>query len=904
MANRKPPVLPRPRTQAPELARIIEQADELVAAGRREEAVQVYRKWIRDYAPPLAWAALFNVGGILMAMGDLDGAAEAYRTTMTLNPAFIQAQSNLGALYERQGRYGEAVEVWEKALRKAEAPKRPDPTMMCTLLNNLGRRAELDRDLPRAEALLTRSLGINPGQESVLYHRIGLRQRQSKWPTFEALPGLPPGDQLLATPAVALLGITDDPEVQLQAARKSVDRLKQGEQPRLSPLEGYDHDRLRVAYLSSNFGMHAVSSLTAELYELHDRARVEVWGFCWSPEENTEMRNRVVQAMDHFVPIGALGDEEAAQAIRDAEIDILVDLQGLTKGLRPDILARRPAPIQITYLGFPGTTGLPGIDYVLADRYVIPEASASDFTEKPLYLPECFQVNDRKRTATPTLSRAEYGLPEDAFVFISSNANKKITEELFDTWLRILQRAPGSVLWVTVENDVARENLRAHAKGSGVDPQRLVFAGISPLAPYFARYRAADLYLDTFPFNGGTTASEALWMGLPALTCSGRSFASRMCGSLLKAVGLPQLITHSLAEYENMAVELARNPKRIKQLKAHLARTRDTCPLFDSPATVRAMEDIFERVAVRRPRAEAPQAAATSGTRRPFLVVSPLPDGRSMTARLQHGLREALEAAGEVAHLVLVAQDGSGLFTPGGPARGAIPGLKESRNPAADFRDLIDRAIVVYPESLPGNPLSAPRVVRALQDGEGEPDPGEFLVRFNRGRAPRAGFAMELVAREPGATDTGTLPPMARQMDCTYLGEAPRFGTCFPLPGTFLVDSMTAPDRESLLVLLKHTRYLYTWDLDSILTLDALGCGAIPVEVKKIPGAPGRLRPVLGEIPAAAIRVAGINLSVEVDPEAFRTRRAEFLERHQAHLEAVPGQVRKLIEAVNLHFPS
>lgn len=611
----KRPAIPS-KTSQPDLSitELGTKAEALEAKNDREGAVKLYRDWIKKSKSPLKWVAQFNLGVLLRNMGDMEGAIESYRASLNTNPKLPHARINLGTLLELTNHPDEAVAEWKTALKYLEEDPKADPGLVCTALNNLGRRLEVMKQYTEAEEALTRSLKINPDQPAVLYHRIFLRQKQCEWPIYAPLPGITLEDQMNATSAVAMLSITDDPEVQLRTALSQVPGKIPKDLPKLAPAEGYAHDRLRIGYLSSNFGMHAVSILTAELYELHDRSRVEVWGFCWSPEDNTEMRQRVIKAMDHFVRIKDMTDEDAAKAIRAAEIDVLIDLQGLTAGCRPKILAYRPAPVQITYLGFPGTTGLPEVDYVLADRYIIPEESAKYFTEKPLYLPDCFQVNDRKRIASAPKSRAEYGLPEDAFVFCAFNNNIKFTPEFFACWMRIVERTPNSVLWLLADNERAQSNLEKYAEDHGVSRDRLVFAPRVPVADYLARFAVADLFLDLFPFNGGTTAADALWMGLPIVTCSGRSFASRMAGSLLHAIGLSELITTSIAEYEDLAVSLAADRSSVYEIRKRALSNRVSHPLFDTPAFVKNMEALLFSVSIGQPQAPALQAAVRNAS--------------------------------------------------------------------------------------------------------------------------------------------------------------------------------------------------------------------------------------------------------------------------------------------------
>lgn len=581
------------------LAELFSEAERLVAGSRQSDAIRLYRDWLAGVNSPLAYAAWFNLGHLLGNAGELDAAMDAYRRALEQNPAFVQARLNLGNVLERLGRNTDAILEWQQALRDLESSASADPALLKHALNSLGRLLEVEHRYAESEAMLTRSLEVSPDQEDVLHHWVHLRQKQCEWPVYKALPGVPEEVMVHATSALAMLSATDDPALQLEAARKYALSKVRSDLPRLAPECGYAHDRLRIGYLSSNFGLHAVTILTAELYGLHDRKRFEVFGFSASPDDNTAMARRVRGAMDHFTYIDQISDEAAAAAIREAEIDVLIDLQGLTQGLRPNILSCRPAPVQITYLGFPGTTGLPWIDYVLADRYVIPEESARFFTETPLYMPECFQVNDRQRTIGPKSDRRRYGLSEGAFVFCAFNHNHKFNPPLFSAWMSILRRTPDSVLWLLADNDSVRRNLERHAEEQGVAPDRLVFAPRVPPEEYLARFQLADLFLDTLPFNGGTTVSDALWAGLPVLTCSGRTFASRMAGSLLRAVGLPELITTALPEYEELAVGLAAERRRLAEIRQRLAENRLGSALFDTPRFVRAFDDLLESVALR-----------------------------------------------------------------------------------------------------------------------------------------------------------------------------------------------------------------------------------------------------------------------------------------------------------------
>lgn len=563
------------------------------------EVCQLYQVWLKNTPSPVAYAAQFNYAVSLSSLQRDVEAEQAYRAAIAQKPDFIEAHLNLGTLLERIGHPEEAILLWNAVPGFGDPTSASDRALHVQAWNNLGRLLEIRKQLPQAEQMLTNTLRIDPTQTSALTHWVHIRQKLCEWPVYSPFGEISAQQMLEATSALALLSASDDPALQLAAAKRFVAEKITLPAYTLAPAQGYAHRKLRVGYLSSDFCSHAVSILTAELYELHDRNKVQVYAFSWSREDGTPLRARVVAAFDHYVPIHSMTDEQAAQCIRQYEIDVLVDLHGLTSGTRPTILAYRPAPVQVTYLGFPGTTGIPNVDYVLADEFVLPPELALHFSEKPLYMPKCFQINDRKREIGPCPTRAACGLPEEGFVFCSFNNNFKFTPDMFAVWMRILQRTPHSILWLVADSEQVRANLQAEAQKHGIAPERLIFAPrVGPLE-YLARFMVADLFLDTFPFNAGTTASDALWAGLPLLTWVGRTFAARMAGSLLQAVDLPELITFTLADYEEKAVQLAHQPERIAAMKQQLAQNRLSCTLFDSPQFVRDWETLLERIAVR-----------------------------------------------------------------------------------------------------------------------------------------------------------------------------------------------------------------------------------------------------------------------------------------------------------------
>jgi len=575
---------------------LLDHASRLTAQGRAPLAAVLYQTWLKRNTSPNRHFVLFNLGALLFAEGDLEGAKEAYLESIRLVPTFVQPRFNLGLTYEKLGNIDAAIAEWHWIDDHVSPDQSDNRPILLMALNNLGRVLEERKQMFGANACLTKSLIVEPRQPDALHHLIYLREKQCSWPIYAPIPGVDPELMRRSTSALAMISLSDDPEAQLNAAREYVRNKVLTGVPPLSGGRSYGHRKIRIGYCSSDFCLHPVAMLTAELFELHDRERFEVYGFCWTNQGHSALRQRIMDGMDHFIRIDTLTDEAAAREIREREIDVLVDLHGQTLGARPNILSYRPAPIQITYLGLPATTGLPSIDYVIADRFLIPEEHARFYSEKPLYMPDVYQVSDRRRKHAPPPTRRDCGLPDDGFVFCTFNNNYKYTPEMFDAWMCILRRVPGSVLWMLSDNPWAEANLRNEANARGITGDRLVFAPRVLPEQYLARYAIADLFLDSFPFNAGTTANDALWMSLPVLTRSGRTFASRMAGALLTAAGLPELITYDRREYEDKAVELAHAPDTCRHLREHLREVRENGVLFDTPRFVRNLEKELERL--------------------------------------------------------------------------------------------------------------------------------------------------------------------------------------------------------------------------------------------------------------------------------------------------------------------
>jgi predicted O-linked N-acetylglucosamine transferase (SPINDLY family) len=571
-------------------------ASQLEAAQQAELAAVLYETWIAHCGSPFKHFAHFNLGTTLFNLNDLEGAKRAYLQAIDLSPSFVQPHFNLGLIYERANQVDDALAQWSWVAENTSPDEADNRPLRLLALNNLGRLQETRQQYAQALSSLTQSLELEPNQPDVLHHWVFLRGKQCEWPVYTPVGEVDPALMRQSTSALAMIALSDDPEAQLAAARNYVRNKINLNVAALSDSTAYGHKKIRIAYLSSDFCLHPVAMLTAELFELHDRNRFEVYGYCWSRDDGSTIRQRIIQSMDRFERIHELTDEAAAQLIREHEIDILVDLHGQTLGARPNLLAYRPAPIQITYLGLPATTGLPFIDYVIADRFLIPKKFAKFYSETPLYMPDVYQVSDRKRITGPVPSRESCGLPSEGVVFCSFNNNFKFTPEVFEVWMNILRRVPNSVLWLLADNPWAEANLRKTAAALDVDASRLVFAPRVAPENYLARYAVADLFLDSFPFNAGTTANDALWMGLPVLTYTGRTFASRMAGALLTAAGLEELITYNLNDYEEKAVALANAPAECARLRAHLAEVKESGVLFDTPRFVTNLEKQFKKL--------------------------------------------------------------------------------------------------------------------------------------------------------------------------------------------------------------------------------------------------------------------------------------------------------------------
>lgn len=583
-----------------------------------------------------------RLGYCYLALGDFDNAERVLRREVEAHPDVVNARNALGVALVRQLRIQDALAVFLEAARIDPRSVEANNNV-ANLLGDLGRFEEVVSYLQRAleadphqadthynlgvayqsmkrhdEAIasLRQALSLAPHKPYALGYLVWSELAICRWgelaANVESLRSQVRERGIAAAP-FAFLAVSPSAEEQRLCAELSVrEKVTVRAAP---PRQGtpYRHSKIRLAYLSADFREHPVAQLTAGLFELHDRAGFEVFGISYGPDDRSAMRARLERGFDRFVDALALPDAPAAAKLRELEVDIAIDLQGHTTGARPGILAHRPAPVQVSYLGFPGTTGANFIDYVIADAFVVPADQQRFFSEQLVHLPDCFQVNDHKRAVAPQPpTRAAQGLPERGFVFCCFNNGYKINPWMYEVWMRLLRTVPGSVLWLREENSAARRNLLDEARNKSVGPDRLVFAERLPLPDHLARHRLADLFLDTLPYNAHTTASDALAAGLPVLTCAGAAYAGRVAGSLLRTLGLPELITTSLQDYEALALRLAQDRRLLAELRAKLERNLVASPLFDTDRFRRHLEAAYATMWEIQRRGEAPRSFAVA----------------------------------------------------------------------------------------------------------------------------------------------------------------------------------------------------------------------------------------------------------------------------------------------------
>jgi predicted O-linked N-acetylglucosamine transferase (SPINDLY family) len=516
------------------------------------EAAAAYLQHAIQCNPNLA-TAQYNLGHVLQTQGKLDAAMACYENAIGIRPDHAKAHYNLANVLREKNQFAEAIRHYQQAIQS-----KPEYTAAINMLNYT---LCIICDWAGRDEMLAR-----------------LKQAFLQFKTDDAISTFP------------LLAVFDDPALHLQASRAYAAQYKT---LRLRSPNPPETARIKIGYLSADFKEHPVAYLMAEVFELHDREKFEIYGLSYRANiPQTPIRLRLQQGFEHFLDVSSMNNAELLDLIERLGIHILVDLTGYTGETRSGILASRPAPVQVQYLGYPGTLGADFIDYMIADAVVIPPECRQYYSENIVFMPHSSQPNDRKREiATSIPSRQECGLPEHGFIFCCFNNSYKITPEQFELWRRILHAVPGSVLWLANTNETAVKNLRQETETRGIGCKRIIFAQrTATIAEHLARFQQADLFLDTFPFNAYTTASDSLWAGVPVLTRPGKSLVSRVAASLLYALEMPELVTVSAEEYVEKAVYLAKNPGLLKELKAKIAANKNTAPLFNTPLFVRHLE--------------------------------------------------------------------------------------------------------------------------------------------------------------------------------------------------------------------------------------------------------------------------------------------------------------------------
>lgn len=585
---------------APGPVALYKRGNALLMTGRPAEAVDSYTSALdlkNDYAD-----AIYNRGLARLQLRQLTGALADFDAAMQLKPDDAQALNNRGNVLLDLKQPEAALASYDRALAI-------DPHYVDALHNRSIATLALKRPADAA-ASLARLIALAPDYPYAKSKLLHAKMLACDWSEYDQLRAGVIADVRAGKSAAepfALMAVADTAaDLAICAGRYASDLYP----PSRAPIwhgERYSHDKIRIGYVAGEFREQATGFLMAELFERHDKSRFEIHAYDSGWDDGSVLRRRMEKGFTRMTPIAALPDADAAQRIHDDEIDILVNLNGYFGAARQGVFALRPAPVQVNYLGFPGTLGAPYMDYIIADRTVIPENDRGHYVESVVYLPDSYQVNDSNRSISPsTPSRAEAGLPETGFVFCCFNNNYKITPPVFAVWLRLLAKISGSVMWLYQDNQAARENLQRAAAAQGIEPQRLVFAGNKPLADHLARHRLADLFLDTTPCNAHTTASDALWAGLPVLTCTSATFPGRVAASLLYALDLPELVTANLADYETLAADLATDRARIAQIRARLERNRDTHPLFDCVRFTSHLEAAYTEMWHRSQRDAAP----------------------------------------------------------------------------------------------------------------------------------------------------------------------------------------------------------------------------------------------------------------------------------------------------------
>jgi predicted O-linked N-acetylglucosamine transferase (SPINDLY family) len=552
-----------------------------------EQALQYYNQSI-ELSPHFV-EAIANKAITLKELKRYQEAFDAYDLAIQLQPNYAEAWSNKGLAFSDLRRYQEALECYEQAIKLK-------PNYLDAWVNKSAVLHALKRYTQAIEAY-QQVIKLNPDTNCIYGSLVHAKSTICDWSNYDQdvkYINQMINDGISVIPPFAWLLLSNSEESNLKAA-KLFTAHQYPERKNDIPFKSKGKSqKIKLGYYSHDFYNHATAFLMAEFFELHNKERFEIVAFSFSPNMHDEMQQRLVNAFDQFIDVNAMTDQQVAELSREMGIDIAIDLKGYTTNCRTGIFSYRAAPIQVNYLGYPASMGADYMDYLIADHIIIPKENQPFFTEKIAYLPNSYQVNDSKRKVSERIfTRAELGLPDNGFVYCCFNNNLKITPHVFDSWVRILKQVPGSVLWLLEDNVLAKANLIQEAQSRGLSEDRIVFAGRLDLPEHLARHRLADLFIDTLPCNAHTTASDALWVGLPVLTTLGETFAGRVAASLLSAIDMPELITKNLDEYEALAIDLAGNPEKLKALKEKLKQKRFTTPLFNTQLSTNHIESAY-----------------------------------------------------------------------------------------------------------------------------------------------------------------------------------------------------------------------------------------------------------------------------------------------------------------------
>jgi predicted O-linked N-acetylglucosamine transferase (SPINDLY family) len=577
-------------------------ADALQRNAQDVQCLELYANWLQATREPNRYLVHFNHACLLQKLGKKAEADQSYLACLSIKPEFAHALVNRGLLLESMGQSAEALTCWGQVVASRYNNASATEALVVTALNHIGRLQEILKEYGQSQLALEESLRINPDQPGVLQHWVHIRQKTCQWPIYKSLPNISKHHQLMCTSPLAELALHDDPVHQLLIAKSFVARTYEFQKETLSQGERKKHDRMRLGYVSGDLCVHAVGLLIADVFEQHDQAQFEIFIYDFSPEDNSVHRQRIRQAVPHWRDIRHLSDRQAAELMQVDEVDVLIDLHGLSSGARPGIFALRPAPLQGQYLGFMGTTGMPWLDFVVSDRYALTAQAADYFVETPLYVDGTFIPLTGSRDkedgygviGESAVTREDLGMKDSHFVMAGFGNLYKMNEALFDTWLRLLKEIPEAVLCLVDDNDLATKNLKQYALRQGLGEEKIKFTPRVSPAQFRQQLKLVDVFLDTYPYNCGSTSNDVIAAGTPMVTLSGRTMVSRMGGSILQALGMSEWIATDAAQYQAIVMKLAQR-KRVESLRYNKDAEIKVCLQRMVRSLERGLRDLYQR---------------------------------------------------------------------------------------------------------------------------------------------------------------------------------------------------------------------------------------------------------------------------------------------------------------------